>query len=85
MSTGVAVSDSAISKYAAFKKSSSPLRYMILHIQDGKIEVELESEDKSYDEFLSHLSPDSCRFAFYKTAYKSKDNRDVEKVAFISW
>lgn len=84
-STGVVTSDSAISQFTAFKKNSSTLKYMILSIVDGKIEVERESTETNYDEFLSHLPGDACRFAFYKCPYRTRDDRDAEKVTFISW
>jgi len=83
--TGVTVADLAISQFNEFKKSSNLLRYMIFKIDNGQIVTELDSDNANFEEFLSHLPADDCRYATYKMAFTTTDGRPNEKVVSISW
>lgn len=78
--------DEAIGKYSEFKKSSNPSRYIIFQIVDGKVVVDGDaSDDTNYENFLSRLPADDCRYAVYKKDYTTNDGRPQQKLVFISW
>lgn len=86
MATGVSVHDQAIAKYAEFKKSSNAGKFIIFKIEDGKVVVDGDiSEDSVYENFLTHLPADDCRYAVYKKDYTTNDGRPQTKLVFISW
>jgi cofilin len=86
MATGVSVSDSAITDFETFKKASNSTKFLIYTIENKTtIVTETSSESASFEEFLSLLPPNDCRYAVYKMDFTTNDGRPGTKLASISW
>ena len=83
--TGVRTSETAISKIAEFQKLGCALIFLIFSIEDGKIEVEHESDNVDFGAFVSLLPSDDHRFAIYRMDYKDKDGKELQKICTIGW
>jgi cofilin len=86
MSTGVTVSDEVAANFTEFKKASNKTTYIVYKIEDGKIVTEFTSgEGASFDEFLSKLPADDCRYALYSMDFTTNDGRPTNKLVSIAW
>ena len=84
--TGVTCSDEVINTFNDFKKSNNSGRFMILSIRDKKeIVIQEVSESRDYSDFRAFLKEKEPCYAVYKCSFKSSDDRDMEKVVFLSW
>jgi hypothetical protein len=83
--TGVQTSESTISKIAEFQKLGSSLVYIIFCIEDGKIEVEHESDSGDFDAFVSFLPSDDHRYAIYRMGYTTNDGMEFQRICTIGW
>lgn len=88
MSTGITAADNLQEQFDNFKKQSNKQTYSIYHINDATKKVELlkvSEEGATFAEFLEELPEKSGRYALYKMQYITNDEREAEKVVFISW
>jgi cofilin len=85
MSTGVTVTDATFAEFNEFRKASNTSKFLILKIENGVIIKETISEDSRFEEFLSALPADECRYAVYKMDYTTHDGRPGNKLVSISW
>lgn len=85
--SGVTLSDEAITQYEEFQKHSNPAVFIILKIVDEKkIEVEhLGAEGSTLEDFKNLLPANECRYSVYKLSFQTDDGRSVTKYLNISW
>ena len=82
--TGVTVTDEVVSQFSDFKLKRMTAKYIVYVIADGKISTECLGEG-GFDEFVSHLPADACRYAIIDWDFTTNDGRPASKIAFISW
>ncbi|OMH80210.1 Cofilin [Zancudomyces culisetae] len=56
----------------------------VISADDKTIEVEKESPEKDFTQFINQLPSDDCRFAVYDFAYEVA-GQQRNKLVFISW
>jgi len=83
--TGVSVADATIAEFNDFKKATNPTKYMVMKIEKGQIITESTSESASFEEFISGLPADDCRYAVYKMDFTTNDGRPGTKLVKIAW
>lgn len=87
VSTGVSVSDDVIHEFNnVINKHRTKNRFVIYKIENESVVVtEHLSDSHDFEEFLSLLPLDDCRYALYKTSYTTRDGRPGGKLVKISW
>ncbi|RYG65543.1 hypothetical protein EON64_11695 [archaeon] len=86
MSTGVQTSDEAVAVFRVFKAAKNSDLFAIFRIADGKIVHEhTGSSETSFQDFMSLLPDDDCRYVAFKANYTTTDGRPATKIANISW
>jgi cofilin len=87
VATGVTVSDDAIHEFNnVVNKHRSSATFVIYKIENENVIVtEHLSESQDFQEFLSLLPDDDCRYALYKTTYTAGENRQGCKLVKITW
>ncbi|PVU96541.1 hypothetical protein BB561_001109 [Smittium simulii] len=85
-SSGIAVNDACIAAYHELKLKKS-YKYIVFKISDDKTQIEVEktSTSSDYDEFLSNLPSDDCRFAVYDFIFEIPDAGERQKLCFYFW
>ncbi|KAJ2993506.1 cofilin [Globomyces sp. JEL0801] len=85
MSSGVQVQDIAVEVFQELKLKKS-YRYIIFSLSDDftTIGVLHKSEKGTYDEFLSQLPKDGCRYAVYDFEFPTPDGIR-NKLLFYAW
>mmetsp|Transcript_10398 Transcript_10398/g.7309 ORF Transcript_10398/g.7309 Transcript_10398/m.7309 type:complete len:138 (-) Transcript_10398:56-469(-) len=82
--TGVTVSDEVVSQFSDFKLKRMTAKYIIYVIDSGKVNTECLGEG-DFEEFVSHLPPNECRYAIIDWSFTTNDGRPASKIAFVSW
>ncbi|KAL6616951.1 hypothetical protein LY90DRAFT_522171 [Neocallimastix californiae] len=84
--SGVGVKDECYTAYQDLKLGRK-LKYIIYKISDNLKEVEVEKtgEGADYDEFLSDLPQDNCRYAVYDFEYTNEEGGKRSKIVFYTW
>ena len=85
VATGVTVSDDAIHEFNnVVNKHRSSATFVIYKIENEKVIVtEHLSESQDFQEFLSLLPDDDCRYALYKTTYTAGENRQGTELRMV--
>jgi cofilin len=60
-------------------------KFIIYKIDDGKIITEFKSESESFEDFITQLPADDCRYAIYDMKFTTTDGRPGNKLVFIAW
>jgi len=85
MSTGVTVSDASVAAFTEFKKQSNSTKFLIFKIEGPSIVTEHSSESADFNEFMTLLPTNDCRYAVYKMDFTTTDGRPNTKIASIAW
>jgi cofilin len=90
MATGVHVSDDVVYAFNEFKlkRGEFHLKYFIYKIGANKTSIEIEKQgglDKTYEDFVSELPENDCRYALIDMDFDTDDGRPTSKLVFISW
>jgi cofilin len=85
----VTVTDDVVSQFNAFKLKKEPYnyRYYVYKISDDGKEIVIDTfgeRGASYDEFVSKLPPNSCRYGLFDLDYETQ-GRPTSKLVFITW
>ena len=86
MATGVKVTDECINVYQDLKLKKK-YKYIVykLTADNTTIEVERTAECSDYDEFVSALPVDDCRYAVYDFAWDTNGEGLRNKICFYTW
>jgi cofilin len=87
--TGVVADDDIATAFNDFKlkKGEFNVRYFTYYIKD-KTTIKIEKQgsiDKTYDDFVSDLPENDCRYGLIDLDFETKDGRPTSKMVFISW
>ena len=83
--TGVTVADEVMTEFNEFKLGRVKAKFIIYKIVDGKIITDTISESDNFDEFISLLPPDDCRYAVYDMEFSTTDGRPGNKIVMVAW
>ena len=63
------------------------INYIIYNINKSLTEIDVEDSGKldTYDEFISKLPEDECRWAIYDFEFEKDDGSRRNKITFLSW
>jgi len=64
------------------------LRYFIYKLDKDTSTVEIEKKGdltKTYDDFVSELPENDCRYGVIDLEFETNDGRETSKLVFISW
>ncbi|KAG2131848.1 actin depolymerizing factor [Suillus cothurnatus] len=86
MSSGVTASPECLKQFAELKMSKS-LKYILFKLNNSRTEIVVDktSESSDYEEFLSNLPADGCKWAVYDFSYTLEDGSQRSKLCFFSW
>mmetsp|Transcript_78039 Transcript_78039/g.168754 ORF Transcript_78039/g.168754 Transcript_78039/m.168754 type:complete len:139 (+) Transcript_78039:32-448(+) len=84
-STGVTVSDEAINQFNELKLKRITPKFITYNITDGMINTEIVGESEEFEDFLSALPPDDCRYAIYDMNFTTTDGRPGNKLVMVAW
>jgi len=87
MSTGVGVADQCIEEFNQLKLGKS-VRYVMYGLNaDNSQVIVLNKGDKtlSYNDFVSALPPNECRWAVLDFEFQSNDAGTRNKILFVAW
>ena len=77
-----------VNKYQELKLGHQH-RYIFFKLSDDLKEVVFEKTSQagsdSYDDFVSSLPANDCRYAVYDFAFKAEDGGDRNKILFVLW
>ncbi|KAK9477445.1 hypothetical protein V1514DRAFT_333678 [Lipomyces japonicus] len=85
--SGVAVSNDVQNAFQQLKLGKQS-KFIVFKINDSKTEiiVEEKSSNDSYEEFLTKLPEDDCRYAIYDFEYELGNNEGKRsKIIFFTW
>lgn len=60
-------------------------KFVVYKIEGGLIVKDTESESANFDDFLSSLPPDDCRYAVYDMDFTTTDGRPGNKLVMVAW
>lgn len=86
-SSGMGVADHSKSTYLELQRKKMH-RYVIFKIDEMKKEVVVEKTGgpaESYDDFMSCMPENDCRYAIYDFDFVTKENCQKSKIFFITW
>eukprot|EP00744_Colponema_vietnamica_P000357 GILI01000626.1.p1 GENE.GILI01000626.1~~GILI01000626.1.p1 ORF type:complete len:139 (-),score=34.93 GILI01000626.1:123-539(-) len=86
MASGIGLNPSVVDEFNAMKIRHTS-RFLVFSIRDNR-EVVIESRgapSATYDEFLSQLPHDDCRYVVYDLEYSTEDGRPQNKLVFFHW
>mmetsp|Transcript_8817 Transcript_8817/g.9336 ORF Transcript_8817/g.9336 Transcript_8817/m.9336 type:complete len:139 (-) Transcript_8817:107-523(-) len=83
--TGVTVSDDVINHFNEMKLKRIQPKFVVYKIEGGLIVKDTESESANFDDFLSSLPPDDCRYAVYDMDFTTTDGRPGNKLVMVAW
>lgn len=68
-------------------KLKKKYKYIIFELNDSKTEIIVKktSTSKDYDEFLTDLPEDGCRWAVYDLEFEKEDGGVRQKIIFYHW
>jgi len=86
MASGVSVSDECLGVYQNLKLGKKH-KYIIFNLNKDftEIVVEKSSSSTEYDEFMSDLPEDQCRWAVYDFEFEKEGAGKRSKLVFVSW
>jgi len=86
MATGVSVNSNCYDVYQELKLRKK-YKFIIFKISDDLTEIVVDkfSESSDYDEFVTSLPPDKCRFAVYDFEYEIPNEGMRDKILFYIW
>ncbi|KAG1816840.1 cofilin [Suillus subaureus] len=86
MSSGVIAAPECLDKFAQLKMTKS-LKYVLFKLNDTRTEIVVDktSGNPNYEEFLTNLPADGCKWAVYDFSYTSDDGSPRNKLCFFSW
>jgi cofilin len=66
---------------------SKSLKYILFKLNNSRTEIVVDktSESSDYEEFLSNLPADGCKWAVYDFSYTLEDGSQRSKLCFFSW
>jgi cofilin len=89
MATGVSVSDDVVTSFNNFKLRREPhnYKYIIYKIENNSTIVieKTGAPNASYDDFITSLPNDECRYGLIDFDYTSGDGRPTDKLVLVSW
>ncbi|KAF8978252.1 cofilin [Entomortierella lignicola] len=85
-SSGVQVDQSCLQAFQDLKIAKKT-KYIFFKLSDDlkSVVVESQSETGDYDDFLSGLPEDDCRWAVYDLNFKLDDGGERNKIVFYAW
>eukprot|EP00743_Colponemidia_sp_Colp-15_P000620 GILK01000693.1.p1 GENE.GILK01000693.1~~GILK01000693.1.p1 ORF type:complete len:150 (+),score=24.93 GILK01000693.1:40-450(+) len=86
MASGIGAADSCVEKYNELKLRHNA-RYIIYKIEEGR-EIQIEhigERAATYDQFLSLLPENDCRYAVFDYEFNTTDGRPQSKLVFFAW
>ena len=84
--SGVKVADEISHEFNEMKLNRIKHKYIIYKIDGDKIVTDqLGPPECSFQEFVSKLPVDDCRYAIYDCSYETKDGRPNNRLVFVSW
>mmetsp|Transcript_264 Transcript_264/g.477 ORF Transcript_264/g.477 Transcript_264/m.477 type:complete len:140 (+) Transcript_264:87-506(+) len=84
--TGISVSDDVINEFNEMKLKRISPKFIVYSIVDGQIVTENRGEtEASFEEFISNLPADDCRYAIYDMDFTTTDGRPGNKLVMVSW
>ncbi|KAL7749493.1 cofilin [Sorochytrium milnesiophthora] len=85
MSSGAGVNDACVTTFGELKLKKAS-KFIVFKLTDDNTEivVEKQSPSTSYDEFLSSLPENECRYAVYDLEF-DKGEGVRNKIVFIAW
>jgi cofilin len=86
MSSGVAVDDEVINVFQELKMGHAH-RFAFFKLNDDQSKVIVDKKappSTTWDQFVSELPPNDCRYAVYDFPYQH-DGRDNNKILFVVW
>jgi len=89
-STGVTVADEVAKEFNEIKlgklrEGEDKVKFIVYKIVDGKIVKEKHSISTNFEDFLSELPKDDCRYAIYDMEFVTNDGRPGNKLVSIAW
>ncbi|KIK38246.1 hypothetical protein CY34DRAFT_809543 [Suillus luteus UH-Slu-Lm8-n1] len=86
MSSGVIAAPTCLQTFQELKMSKS-LKYILFKLNDTRTQIVVDktSENPDYEEFVTNLPADGCRWAVYDFSYKLEDGSQRNKLCFFSW
>jgi len=86
MSSGVTVNPECLTMYEDLKLRKK-YKYIIFEVNDAKTEIIVKktSTSKDYDEFLTDLPENGCRWAVYDLEFEKEDGGVRQKIIFYHW
>nr|XP_043618912.1 actin-depolymerizing factor-like [Erigeron canadensis]XP_043618913.1 actin-depolymerizing factor-like [Erigeron canadensis] len=85
--SGVDVADHCKEAFLELQRKKAH-RYVIFKIDDNKNEVVVDktgSPSESYEDFISELPENDCRYAVFDFDFVTSDNCQKSKIFFIAW
>jgi len=86
--SGISVSDEVVNQFQAIKLEKK-LSYIQMKISDDKKVIEMEKsvpvDITSYEEFVSQLPANDCRYAVYDFDYQLGDAGSRSDLILFSW
>ncbi|KAI4522357.1 hypothetical protein K523DRAFT_321985 [Schizophyllum commune Tattone D] len=85
MASGVGVNPVCLDEYQKLKLGKS-IKYIIYKLSDDNTEIVVEktSQSKDYDDFVSSLPEQECRYAVYDFEFEKEDGKR-SKICFVAW
>lgn len=67
-------------------KLGKSIKYIIYKLSDDNTEIVVEktSQSKDYDDFVSSLPEQECRYAVYDFEFEKEDGKR-SKICFVAW
>jgi len=86
MSSGIGVDPECLAVFQQLKLGKKH-KYIIFNINANKTEIVVEktSAATDYEEFLTDLPEDACRWAVYDLGFEKEDGGQRNKIVFYSW
>lgn len=86
MSTGVVASDALAAQFNELKLGRISTKFIIYKINGPQIETDRVGEEgENFDQFLTYLPLNECRYAVYDLDFTTNDGRPAKKLVSITW
>jgi cofilin len=82
----VTAASECFEKFVELKMSKS-LKYILFKLNDHRTQIVVDktSGNTDYEEFLTNLPADGCKWAVYDFSYVLEDGSQRNKLCFFSW
>eukprot|EP00043_Microstomoeca_roanoka_P020690 m.253722 g.253722 ORF g.253722 m.253722 type:complete len:141 (+) comp17291_c0_seq1:89-511(+) len=86
MASGIQVNREVVETFTNLKIKHD-ISYMVMGLNDSLTEIVVNevSADGDYDEFLSKLPADKCRYGVFDFKYTLNDGGQRNKIVFFTW